>query len=830
MPSARSSSTRSSRSRRTPRGRCPTHCRRAARAPCASADSRSTSASAGSSPATDSATPSAPSPAWIGSGKGAAGQNARAFYLIPMRILPADVRRVARQRLRARSRAARQRGLGRLLPVSEDLARRHGRGLRVLLRRRGRRCGPLPRFLDIWSVGTRVFRGAAKGQLELRARGRRSDRRHREAASPARSARTSTIALTCSTSRSAISSTLPWAPNLMFQYDDASGDEDPFDGDNERFNTLFGDRRFEFDDDRDLRPVQSQQLARARAAPHVGAERAPARNAALPLVSARRRARHVGRHRRARPDRARRRLAGPPARRVDHVGRDPGPARRSRRASSTSGSAASRTQTGVRGRTVIRPTSTSWRPRASERVDSKAPACESRHNRPSVHIEIEPCCCDDCCRSCLVVALAPSAALADEGMWTFDNFPSALVRERYGVDIDGAWLDRVRRGTVRLAGCTASFVSPDGLLLTNHHCVASCLAQNSTRESSLLETGFIAPDRGRELDCPVQIADVLEKLENVTAAVQEATRGLDEQAANERRRQTLTALEATCEQTSRTAGNPLKCEAVTLYGGGQFWLYQYRRYDDVRLVFAPEADIAAFGGDPDNFQFPRWCLDFSLLRAYENGRPAATPQHLTIDFDGPAAGRARVRRGPSRLDGSPAHRGGAPNAARPDPAARVAAGVRAPRPLQPIRQDGRRGQPDRAGRAVRTRERPQGAAQAARRIARRRAAGREARRGIGPAHAREPQPRAGSRDRRSVGAHRSGASRAKPRAGCPTSSSKAAQASTAASPATRARWCAPPPSGRSRTASGCASSRTASCRAWSSSLRRRCRSIPSSNA
>jgi hypothetical protein len=97
--------------------------------------------------------------------------------------------------------------------------------------------------------------------------------------------------------------------------------------------------------------------------------------------------------------------------------------------------------------------------------------------------------------SLLTVSLT---ATADEGMWTFDNFPSALVRERYGVAIDRAWLDRVRRGTVRLAGCTASFVSPDGLLLTNHHCVASCLAQNSTRESSLLETGFIAPDRSRE--------------------------------------------------------------------------------------------------------------------------------------------------------------------------------------------------------------------------------------------------------------------------------------------------------------------------------------------
>jgi hypothetical protein len=234
--------------------------------------------------------------------------------------------------------------------------------------------------------------------------------------------------------------------------------------------------------------------------------------------------------------------------------------------------------------------------------------------------------------------LGAGSAVADEGMWTFDNFPRDLVRQRYGVEIDAAWLDRVRRGTVRLSGCTASFVSPAGLILTNHHCVVGCLAQNSTRESSLIDSGFVASGREAELDCPTQIADVLERLENVTAKVQEALRGLEERDANERRRQTLTELEATCEETSRTASNPLKCEAVTLYGGGQYWLYQYRRYDDVRLVFAPENDIAAFGGDPDNFQFPRWCLDFSLLRAYENGQPAATPQHLSIDFDGPAAG------------------------------------------------------------------------------------------------------------------------------------------------------------------------------------------------
>jgi hypothetical protein len=238
------------------------------------------------------------------------------------------------------------------------------------------------------------------------------------------------------------------------------------------------------------------------------------------------------------------------------------------------------------------------------------------------------------------LAAGAGSALADEGMWTFDNFPSATVRELYGVDIDGGWLDRVRRSVVRLGGCTGSFVSSEGLILTNHHCVASCLAQNSTRESSLLDTGFIARGRDGEIDCPTQIADVLETLEDVTTKVQAATRGLDARAANETRRQTLTALERTCEDTSRAAGNPLKCEAVTLYGGGQFWLYHYRRYDDVRLVLAPEQAIAAFGGDPDNFQYPRWCLDFSFLRAYDNGRPAATPQHLTIDFAGPAAGDA----------------------------------------------------------------------------------------------------------------------------------------------------------------------------------------------
>ncbi|MGE0582192.1 MAG: S46 family peptidase [Steroidobacteraceae bacterium] len=223
--------------------------------------------------------------------------------------------------------------------------------------------------------------------------------------------------------------------------------------------------------------------------------------------------------------------------------------------------------------------------------------------------------------------------LADEGMWTFDNFPATAVKEKYGATIDGAWLDRVRRSTIRLSNCTASFVSPDGLILTNHHCVEACLAELSSKEASYVQTGFVSRNRREELRCATQVADVLQAMEDITARVTAAAAGLDQAAANDARKQALTRLEQACEQESK-----LKCESVTLYQGGQYFLYKYKRYDDVRLVLAPEADIASFGGDPDNFQFPRWSLDFSLLRAYENGRPAKTPDHLPIRFAGPQAG------------------------------------------------------------------------------------------------------------------------------------------------------------------------------------------------
>jgi hypothetical protein len=239
----------------------------------------------------------------------------------------------------------------------------------------------------------------------------------------------------------------------------------------------------------------------------------------------------------------------------------------------------------------------------------------------------------------VLACLAVLPVFADEGMWTFDNFPSSAVKQRYGADITSPWLDHVRLSTIRLTNCTASFVSPTGLILTNHHCVESCLAELSSKDKSLIDLGFVAANRSAEQRCPAQLADVLVGAEDVTNAVAKAIAGLADAAANDARKRTLTTLEQSCEQASLKAKTgKLRCQVVTLYQGGQYFLYKYKRYDDLRLVFAPEADIAAFGGDPDNFQFPRWSLDFSMLRAYENDKPAATPNFLQINFDGPAPG------------------------------------------------------------------------------------------------------------------------------------------------------------------------------------------------
>ncbi len=236
-----------------------------------------------------------------------------------------------------------------------------------------------------------------------------------------------------------------------------------------------------------------------------------------------------------------------------------------------------------------------------------------------------------------VIALPLSAARADEGMWTIDAFPTAKMKAAYGWAPDQAWLDKVRQAAVRLTGgCSASFVSPDGLILTNHHCVATCVEQNSTDQNNILATGFTAGTRERELKCAGQQAEVVTSIADVTPRVKAAIGALKGEAAVKAR----SAIVAEIEKAGCTDLTTTRCQVVSLYGGGQYKLYTYRKYSDVRLAWAPEAQAAQFGGDPDNFNFPRYSMDASFLRAYENGKPVATPQHLKWSPRAPVDGEA----------------------------------------------------------------------------------------------------------------------------------------------------------------------------------------------
>ena len=242
---------------------------------------------------------------------------------------------------------------------------------------------------------------------------------------------------------------------------------------------------------------------------------------------------------------------------------------------------------------------------------------------------------------CLLLLLAAAPVRADEGMWPFDHVPTAALNRKYGAAIDAAWLRHLQLSTVRLAnGCTGSFVSPDGLVLTNHHCVQEVVVEHSTPQRDLLAQGYLAATRAEELPASTIEVEVLVAMDDVTPRVAAALAGLDERKANEARKRVLSELELAAEAAARadSTTGPLLCEAVTLYQGGQYLIYKYKRYTDVRLVFAPEYAISDFGGDPDNFQFPRWCFDLGLLRVYENGQPAHTPNFLRIDVAGAREG------------------------------------------------------------------------------------------------------------------------------------------------------------------------------------------------
>jgi hypothetical protein len=233
----------------------------------------------------------------------------------------------------------------------------------------------------------------------------------------------------------------------------------------------------------------------------------------------------------------------------------------------------------------------------------------------------------------LSLAVAPLAARADEGMWTFDGFPKAQVEKQFGVKVTDAWLDHVRLSSVRLAqGCSGSFVSPDGLVMTNHHCVETCLDQLSTAERNLITRGFYARTAAEEARCPVLEVNQLVRIADVTERMQKATAGLEGQRFKDAQKAETSRIENEC-QTSPA----LRCNVVSLWHGGRYDLYEYRRYQDVRVVFAPEFTIAFFGGDPDNFMFPRYDLDASFVRVYEDGKPLRTKDYLRWSKAGPKA-------------------------------------------------------------------------------------------------------------------------------------------------------------------------------------------------
>jgi len=225
----------------------------------------------------------------------------------------------------------------------------------------------------------------------------------------------------------------------------------------------------------------------------------------------------------------------------------------------------------------------------------------------------------------LLCSATASPAHADEGMWTFDGFPKEQMRKRYGWAPDQPWLDRVRKAAVRLTGgCSASLVSGQGLILTNQHCVAACLYDNSDGTRDLLKGGFVAHQREEERNCPGQQAEVVVGISDVTSEIKAAIADATGEALTKARvARTAQITAAGCPDTKTT-----RCQVVSLYGGGRYKLYKYRKFSDVRLVWAPEARAATFGGDPDNFNFPRYSLDAAFLRAYENGRAISTPDHL----------------------------------------------------------------------------------------------------------------------------------------------------------------------------------------------------------
>jgi len=224
----------------------------------------------------------------------------------------------------------------------------------------------------------------------------------------------------------------------------------------------------------------------------------------------------------------------------------------------------------------------------------------------------------------LILVAAAQPGRADEGMWLLNRFPKEELKKKYGITLSDSFLEHLQKSSVRFnSGGSGSFVSPDGLLFTNHHVGAECIYKVSTKENDYMKNGFQARKRSEEKACPDLEVNILLRIETVTDKVNAGVAASTPAAeANRIRQANIAKLESEC---NKSTGN--RCDVVTLYSGGQYDLYEYKKYTDIRLVFAPEESIAAFGGDPDNFTYPRFCLDFALFRAYENGQPVK-PKHF----------------------------------------------------------------------------------------------------------------------------------------------------------------------------------------------------------
>jgi hypothetical protein len=231
-----------------------------------------------------------------------------------------------------------------------------------------------------------------------------------------------------------------------------------------------------------------------------------------------------------------------------------------------------------------------------------------------------------------LLVLTSLALHADEGMWTFDRPPLQAIQQRYGFTVTQPWLDHLRLSSVRFPDGSGSFVSPTGLVLTNHHVALEQLQKISTPQKNYVADGFYARTRAEEVKAADAELDVLMSSEDVTSRVAAAAaKAPNAQDALEARKAEIARIEKECVDTMK-----LRCDVVPLYQGAQYWLYRYKKYTDVRLVFAPEQQMAFFGGDPDNFTYPRYDLDFAIFRVYENDQPVRSENYLKWNAKGAA--------------------------------------------------------------------------------------------------------------------------------------------------------------------------------------------------